>query len=382
LNIQNYNFYGWYGVQPPNSKDAYPATKNYYDRNLTQAKFEIESEGSAENVLFSVGGAANYITANNNTSATHLLTQDITNYYARGFLTIKNYWKNFLIGGNINLNLESVADNAQNYFQADGSVSYFDNRISVLLKGGFQVANNYSDTYRGGALLYGNVEYRLNKLFTIKANVFSGLEKTEFENLISINPYLSNRIQIDHRYDIANVKGALWYHPNENILVSGGVNWRYSERNVNYIYDTLAEFKLGYVDGNVIDIFGEALWNITTNDRFIGKVNFNINDMSDGNYLTYTPVFKVGSTYHRTMWKNFKAFVTLELIGGQNTNIINDKNNKTLDPYLILNFGADYTIKPINIFIKINNITNTDYVVWDRYRERGFFGALGIIFMF
>jgi len=207
LNTQNFNFYG-YGVNPLSTKEIYP-DKDYYDRTLTQAKFEVESEGNYDNFLFSVGGKANYISASHNTTALHLLTDNISNYYARGFLNVKNYWRNFLVGGNININLENANGFNQNYFQVDGSASYFDNSISILLKGGFQAANSSAQTYRGGVLLFGNVEYRMSKLFTIKANIFSGLEKTEFEHVILTNPYLSNRLEIDHRYDIANIKGSL-----------------------------------------------------------------------------------------------------------------------------------------------------------------------------
>jgi hypothetical protein len=378
LNTQNYNFYG-YDVNSINKNEIYPQ-KDYYDRNLTQAKFEVESDGSFESAVFSIGGTANYISAANKAEAKHLIAEkDLNNYYVRGFLTIKNYWNNFLIGGNINLNFENVNGNILNYYQVDASASYFDKKFSILLKGGFQVASNSADISRGGLLLFGNIEYRLNKLFTIKTNIYSGLEKTEFEDLIIMNPYLSSRLEIDHRYDIANIKSAIWYHPNENVMLSTGINWRYSERNLNFITDTLAEFKVGYADGIVCDIFGEAFWNISENDRLIGKISLNMNDLEENQHLTYTPLFKFSTTYNRNIITNLKGFITLELTGSRKLYI---KEIGTLDPYFIMNLGFDYTLKPFNFYLKINNLFNSNYVVWDRYKERGFFGAIGIIWMF
>ena len=377
LNTQNYNFYG-YGVNSTNKNEVYPQ-KDYFDRNLTQAKFEVESEGNFDNTTFSVGGIANYITTSNYSGAKHLIANNLNNYYARGFLTIKNYWKNFLIGGNAKLNFENVGGTMLNYYQIDASASYFDNNFSILAKGGFQHTNNSDDISRSGLLLFGNIEYRLSKLFTIKANVFSGIEKTEFENLITTNLYLSSRLNIDHRYDIANIKGSIWYHPNENILLSGGINWRYSERNLNFVPDTLAEFKIIYADGIVFDVFGELFCNFSKNDRLIAKISLNMNDLKDNQHLTYTPLFNFSTTYNRNIIGNLKGFITLELTGSRKIDI---KDNATLDPYFIMNLGLDYTIRPFNFYVKINNLFNSNYVVWDRYRERGFFGAIGVIFMF
>ena len=377
INTQNYNFYG-YGVNPTDRNEIYP-DKNYFDRNLTQAKFSVESDGNHENFKFSVGGAANYIATSNQTDAKHILPNDINNYYARGFLNVKNYWKNFLVGGNAHLNFENVGGTMLNYYQLDGSASYFDNNFSILAKGGFQVANNTDNVTRGGLLLYGNLEYRLSKFFTINANIFSGIEKTEFEDLIIANKYLSSRTKIDHRHDIANIKGAIWYHPNENILLSGGANWRYSERNLNFVPDTLAEFKIIYTDGIVFSVFGEVFCNLSKNDRLIARITLNMDDLKENQHLTYVPLFNFSTTYNRNIISNLKGFMTLELTGSRK---IDTKDNSTLDPYFIMNLGLDYTIRPFNFYVKINNLFNSNYVIFDRYRERGFFGAVGVMFMF
>jgi hypothetical protein len=381
INTQNYNFYGL--ANSLNTKPTapkYPTDKNYFDRNLTQAKFQVESDGTFENILFTIGGTANYMNASNDIKAkNYVISNDLYNYYAKGFLTIKNYWKHFLVGGNIDLNFEDIAGNSLNYYQFDGSASYFDDNISVLVRAGFQVANNSADISRGGVLLNGNVEYRLSKLFTIKADFSSGLEKTDVEEIMYINPYLSSRLVVDHRYDIANLKGAIWFHPDEKIALSGGISWRLADRNLNFILDTLSEFKIDYVDGIVFDIYGEALWYITKIDNLMGKINLNMNQLEDDKHLTYTPLFKFSGTYHRQITDKFGAFASVELTGSRDIAVA---QNNTLEPYFILNIGADYQINKFNIFIKLNNITNSNYYIWDRYKERGFFGTIGVMWQF
>ena len=277
------------------------------------------------------------------------------------------------------INLENYAGSMINYYQGDASASYFDNNISILLKGGFQITNNSDAIKRNGLLLFGNIEYRLNKFWTIKTSLYSGIEKTEYEDLITTNPYLSTNTLLDHRYDIANIKGSIWYHPNESVMLSAGANWRYSDRNPNFITDTLASFKLIYVDGIVFDIFGEVFWNITNNDRLIANITLNMNDLKEDNHLTYTPLFRFSTTYNRNIIDNLKGFMTIELIGSRKLYI---KENDILAPYVLMNIGLDYTIKPFNFYIKINNLFNSNYAVWERYKEKSFYGAIGLIFMF
>jgi len=385
INSQDYNFYGY--AQRPRDTD-------YYDRNLFQGKFYVVSDGAHENILFSVGGSANYINAKNNSKAINNISNpvgnryaigsDINNIFVDGFLTIKNYWKNFLLAGNVMLNFESVGGNSLNYYQFDGSASYFDENISILARAGIQIANNSANTSRGGLLLLGNIEYRMNKLFTVKAEVSSGLEKTNFEEIIKYNPYLSTRAFIDHRYDIANIKGALLFHPNEKIAIMGGIDLRYADRNLVFVTDTLAQFKLEYINGTVNDIFGEILWNFTDADRFIAKVNFNINHLADSRNLTYTPPFKSSGTYYRKWFNRLGTFVTANIVGAKDVATVNNSKqpNRQINSYFSLDLGADYTLKKFNIFAKINNLTNSEIYFWDGYRERGMFGSLGLMWHF
>ena len=382
INSQDYNFYGNFH----SNTIRRPTNTNYFDRNLFQGKFYVVSDGAHENILFSVGGSANYINAKNHSNARNYAVgpTNLDNIFVDGFLTVKNYWKNFLLAGNVMLNFETLGGNSLNYYQFDGSASYFDEKISILARAGIQIANNSANTSRGGLLLLGNIEYRMNKLFTVKAEVSSGLEKTNFEEIIKYNPYLSTRAFIDHRYDIANIKGALLFHPTEKIAISGGLNLRYSDRNLVFANDTLSQFKIEYINGTVNDIFGEILWNFTDIDRVIAKVNFNINHLSDNRNLTYTPPIKFSGTYYRKWFNSLGTFATANIVGAKDVVATVTANNiqRQIDSYFSLDLGADYTIKKFNIFAKINNLTNSDIYFWDGYRERGIFGAIGLMWQF
>ncbi|MDR0927373.1 MAG: hypothetical protein LBO69_06355 [Ignavibacteria bacterium] len=376
FNTQGYNFYGIW--EKPNK--SFGNKVDSYDRHLTQGKFEVQSDGAFENILFSVGGNANYILgANNSDASKYIITKDLEDTHVEGFLTIKNYWKHFLLGGNIDLNVEQFCGNSLNYFQFDGSASYFDEKISVLANVGFQIANNSADISRGGLLLRGDLEYRISHLWTMNLGVSTGLEKTDFEDIVSVNPYISQLMEIDHRYDIVNLKGTVLFHPDERIMISGGINWRYSERNISFEMDTLAEYKLIYGDGMVMDLFGESMLELSDIDKLLFKINININSLEDNKNLTYTPIFKLSGTYHRVFWDKFGAELTAEVATNR---YIHQNSDATLGSYLLLNLGLDYAINNFVIFMKFNNLANMDYYIWDMYRERGIFGKVGLMWKF
>jgi len=111
LSTQNYNFYGYDANKYP-QKDI----DNYYDRNLNKFKFSVVSEGAYESILFNIGGDLNLLKVNNDALASKYTTgSGINNNYVRGFLEVKNYWQNFLVGGDIFLDFEKAAGNTVNF---------------------------------------------------------------------------------------------------------------------------------------------------------------------------------------------------------------------------------------------------------------------------
>ncbi len=371
VNSQSYNFYG---------NNERPDNTNYYDRNLARFKFYVDSEGSHENLMFNVGGSLNIMNASNSSNASkYVIGNGIKNNYVQGFLTVKNYWQNFLVGGNVFIDFESVGGNSVNFYQFDGSASYFDENFSLLGKIGFQIANNSEQTDRGGLLLLGNMEYRMSKLFTIKAEVSSGLEKQNFEDLIYENPYLSAHTFMDYAYNIAKIRGVIWFHPTEKMALSAGIQWRYTDRYMIFAPDSLAEFKFNYIDGTIGDLFGEAFWNITHSDRLVANININMNAMNDEKNLTYMPNLKLGAAYFRKWFDKLGTTAEIVYVGER---YISENKNDQIDAYLSLNLGAEYSFKNFSIFLNVNNITNSNIYVWDKYKERGLFLSLALMWQF
>lgn len=378
LNTQNYNLYGAFNSS--NNPTQTITRNNNYDKTLSQAKFEVISDGTFENAEFSVGATANYILGSSAKDINrYAFVDNLENYYLRCFLNVKNYWESFLLGGNLYLNLEDFNSHSLNFYQVDASAAYKTENLLLNLLGGFQIANNSNSVSRGGFLLSANAEYLFSPNFTLTGKVRTGLVETEFEDLIIRNPYLSPRLEIDHRYDILNIEANIIYHPTERVMASVGTELRYSQREPLFVLDSLAEFKLVYLDGMFLNTFVEGLWNVDAQNKLLGRLNFNINDVENKQNATYLPFLDFSVTYFRKIMNGLNASLEGKFASSRYTDIT---NGTKLNPYFLLNLNADYTYKAFTFYLKLNNLTNTHYYAWDKYYERGFFGSLGAMWQF
>lgn len=376
FNTKSYNLYGF------NKDHKYYIDKSsdYFDRNATQFKLNIASEGTYENALFNVGANINISKfTNDKLIRQYTISDAFSHNYLRGYIDIKNYWKNFLIGGNILLDFENLDANSINFYQAVGTVSYFNKDISTIAKVGFQFADNSQNNNRAGLLIEGNLEYRIDKSLTLKLNLNSGLEKTEFEEIVQDNPYMSNRTFIDYTYNILKLDGAIWFHPTTKLSITGGAELRLADRLLNYELDSLAEFTLTYYSGSIFNIFGECFYAISSIDKIIGNIHINLNSLESDKHLTYTPLLKLSTTYARKWFEKLTTNVSLEYNGQRYTST---SDNDIVNGYFMLNVSADYKINKFTINLTLNNLTNSTIYIWDKYRERSLFASLGLMWQF
>lgn len=376
FNTKSYNLYGF------DKRDNYfiDKTTDYFDRNYTQFKFNVESEGAYKSTIFNVGANLNLSKITNDKLIQQYTVGDaFSHHYLQGHANIKNYWKNFLINGSIFIDFESFAENTINFYQFEGAASYFNKNISATAKIGFQIANNSENIDRAGLLLAGNAEYRINNSFTLKADLNSGLEKTEFENIAMLNPYMSKRTSIDYTYNILKLRGALWFHPTTKISLTGGTELCIADRLMNFENDSLAEFKLTYYNGTIFKVFGEGFFSFSKNDQIISKISINLNSLSNNKNFTYTPALQLNGTYSKKWIEALTTNLSLQYIGARYyaTNL-----SEQLNSYITLNLSTDYTINKFTINLSLNNLTNSTVYIWNKYRERGIFASIGLMWQF
>lgn len=361
----NYNLYGYdYSILPDEEHEYF--SKQQYNLSGT-----IDSEGQFKNVMFKTGLGFQTL---------QLLGNPVNGFdnSLNGYLKLQNYWQNFLIAANLSLDFRNASGNNINFIQADGELEYFNEQLSVSAAGGFQFAVNSNGIDRAGLLLVGNFEYRLNKNFTLNAEVGSGLEKTTYTDLIRANPYFNNTPLIDHPYNIAKIKGQIYYHPNTRLGIKAGAIYSLSDRMVLFEYDTLGSFNMLYEDGFQGNLNTEIYYNFSPDDNLTGNIQFAFSNIAiNDKQVTYLPAIRAAAKYSHLWYNKLNTAIGIIFVGERYGDI---ENNITLDSYLDMSLNIDYDIsKNFNIFLNLNNLMNQNIYIWENYKERSLFAQFGLM---
>lgn len=298
-----------------------------------------------------------------------------------GYVNVHSKLDDFIIGGNLELDLRSVRTTAIHYTQIDGFGAYTKPNFTLKVKGGFQFANSSSEVERGGFLLAGNLEYRLNKQLTLFGEISTGLDKTTFAAQFKSNPYLSFDSPVDYTYNIAKIRGWLYFHPYEYLSITTGINFKRADRFGVYSYLDTGLFSISYEDAGIMDFFGELYYSPTEIDVF--SVNFYVSHAtagSDGNTAPYIPSIKASGFYKHVWFEQFGTQIGITYIGEKYADI---QNTRKIESYLNLFVNLDLRLgNNFSMFARLDNLTNSNIFIWEGYKERGLFASVGVMWQF
>ncbi len=365
INNKNYNLY---------------AVENPVERNIFDFDLGIQSDGNYSNFNFSTG--ANFRSLQLSDFLTDSIDAKAFDNLLSGFVMVKNLGNDYELGGKARADLESVRGNGVHYFEAGLFGSYKIAKITVNLEGGIQFGGTSNDVSRGGLLIKGSADYQMNEKFTIRGIVFTGLRKVSYFDLMKINPYAQRGIDVDYIYDTPMLSGILYYHPLENISLSGGINFGSSDRTP--VFDTLTSdaFILKYERVNKIELFSEGFYRITPKDNVTYFGAFNFSTLSNnGNIAPYNPLIRLSVDYSRKLMDD-KLIIEagFDYIGQRYADF---DNEIALDGYIDIRLKFEYRLlEQLNIQLKLQNLLNSDIYIWQGYKERGLFFGLGAYYQF
>lgn len=356
------------------------AVEKPMERNLADLKLGINSEGSYSNFVFSTG--ADFKTLQLSDKTVDSKDGAAFDNLLSGHLEIKNMDNNYELGGRAKADLESVRGNGVHYFEA-GLFGKFDiSNISVNLEGGLQFGTNSNDISRGGLLIKGEVDYKLNENYTIKASVFTGLRKILYMDMMNLNPYSHRGIDVDYLYDTPLIKGIIYYHPLKNMGASAGLAIASSDRTP--VFDTLHydSFILSYERVNKLNLFSEGYYSFTQKDEISYFLSFDYSTLSsNGNIAPYNPLIRVSLNYQRKMMDD-------KLLTGGEIRYIGKRyadfaNEVELEGYVDLKLSVSYKVfSNFKVELELDNLLNSDIYIWQGYKERGLYFGLQAYYQF
>ncbi len=361
LKFNNSN-YKLYGIETAPSRNA-------FDFGL-----KVDVDGKYDGVKFKTGTGFNSLQL-------HSDNGNVFDNNIFGYLEVRNYWKGLLLGIAADVDIHTVGNNATNLFQLGGLGTYKFGNYTLDAKGGFQFASNTMDISRGAFQMDANLEYRINRLFTLKSGLGTGLGKNSVRQLYNLNPYLASNLGIDFQHNIALIKSNLYYHPNENTNIAFGFNYRLASRLPVFVSDTAGNINTDYLKGNILRVTFEMFRQLADKDNITGSLIFNYGTLDEnGSAVPYLIPLKATAKYQRMWAENFSTQIGLTFVSPVFTGM--DETSE-LDSYIDLNFSSDYSVSDkLKVFVRMENLINSDIMIWEGYRERGLFASIGILWQF
>ncbi len=348
-------------------------------RNQTTLDLGIHSEGTYEDWVFSTGAGFKTLQTGDELDD---YSADAFDNRLNGYLEIKKPFDKFSAGGNAEIDFGSVKGEGVLFLQAGGFTSFqAGSDISLKLAAGLQTTESQAGVAKGGLRAEAEIEYRLDKSFTLRAGILSGLEKNSFYSLIRHNPYISTRAAVEFPYNVFRLKGFLYYHPSERFSLSGGIKFGVTDDTPVFVNLDSASFITSYQNVSKAQIILEGFVEPTNIDDIVFNITANITNMSDNNKMQpYIPQLKFSASYKRQWIKRFGTIIGFDYIGERYTDL---ENEKSLDGYIDLKTKFFYNVnKDIQVFLNFENLLNSDIYIWNFYKERSLFFSAGLFWKF
>lgn len=344
-------------------------------RSTNNFDISLVSDGNYEGVNFSTG-------AGFNTFNLDQTVRGVKETRINGFLNINQLLENNAYGISADLNFGTFQGKTLNLLQFSGTGAIYKEKITLDGEAGYQIASASNGENQSTFFVRANISYLPNLDYSIRAEFFTGLEKSYFADYFQRNMYFddfSNLIYFPRANAI--IRGILQYLPHNKVGITLTGALKFYDKYPFFNSTDTNTIELLFEKASIIKANAEGFYEITQKDRINGMVGFNVGILNyKDNSIPYLPGFEATVSYARKWFDVFKTeFGVL-----YNSKRYADKDNKyEINSYFNLFFKADYNINnKFKIIAELNNLTNSDNFVWKGYKERGAFGSIGINWQF
>ncbi len=344
------------------------------DRSASTFKLSVDSEGEYQGFGFNTGASFKAFTLD------HFSLEGFENTF-NGYIGLKTNIDNVEFSAKSELQLSAISGNSTNLFNIGGGVKFILDDMTFDLNGSFSSVGSTDDVQRANIALLAGFDYRLNQEFTIKANLVTGFDNQQFENIWTYNRFMTNMPDIDFSYE-KSISAFLQYHPNQIIMASVGFEKSATDRQKYFVMDSLKVYDLKYADSEGFAVFAKGSAELTSVDKLYAEIKLQNNTATDSssNKLPFVPSILADIAYDRNWTDKFGTKIEMNYVSKR----YSDLNNKNeLDAFINLKLCLEYKLNTnFKIYGLLDNLLNSDIYIWDKYKEREIYIAAGILWQF
>ncbi len=340
------------------------------ERTSFNFDLNINSTGSYDGFDFSTGGGYRILSLGGNSAK--------TDNNIKVYLDLKNNWKDFLIGGRLNLDFHSLNGIGMNFMEFLLNGKYFKDNLSFFGEGGFQFASGSANATLANFLFDIRAELKQDNYFSYKASIKNYMSQNNYISAYSANPYLSDSLFFDFGRNL-DLKVNAYYRPDEYYNFSAGLLYSFGTRTPYYSNADTSTFVIMYANTNRMALFSEGEIHLSKSDLLIYNFQYSLWSLS-GYTLPYDIPLKLNISYNRIWYETLSSSISLTYVSPR---YADDKNITELESFVDLSLFIEYKLNSkFDVFIKMNNLLNQNIYIWNNYKERDIFLSAGILLKF
>ena len=352
---------------------------NIVQRSIDNLGAIVDVKGSIGAYAYTMGAQWNML---------HLGTDSLslTDSRIQGQAQVSTMMYGMNMSGSLLLDIHSYGDASYNFMETGVNGVWSEGDMSLSWGAGLQAAKNSQDIQFGALSVKGTIEYRLSQEFTSSLDLSSGLNNTSLAELLKSNPYLVHMPVISFRRDDIRITPMMQWHPNLDIHASIKASYQTSSNIPVMLPNSLESgkfqgFSIAYVSGSIFDIHVEGQWKQSQSTMFSGTIRQTITTLADsGTTLPMIAPISIGLHYEQTWMKQLQSTLTIDYVAPR---IATLSQEVELPSYILANIRVAYSIqKDLEAYLRVDNLLNSSIYVWNKFRERGTFFALGARYLF
>ncbi len=353
---------------------------NIVERSIDNFGAQLDVKGTIGSYAYTMGALWQSLTMNTDTLS-------LSDSRLKGYTQITTQMLGMSMTGNLNIDLHSYGDTSSyNFIQAGASGTWSEDDLTITIGAGLQSATNSAGIQFGALSLTGNADYRISSDITTSLQFSSGLQNNSLAELLLRNPYLVHMPMISFRRDDISITPIVQWHPDIDLTASLKAIYQRSS-NIPVLLPNSTElgkfqgFTIEYLSGSIMNIQLEGQWKPFHHTRIGGFASVLSSSLTDSSSaIPMIAPLTIGMRYERDWFTSFTSIISLEYVDSRT---VTKDESIELPSYIMANVRLNYTIqKDLEAFIRIDNLLNSSVYIWNRFRERGTFVALGARYLF
>lgn len=344
------------------------------ERTILRAGAAVDVDGAFDE--FDYDASVGYAVHSMGTTGFDVLADNVLH----GYMGILQRGNGLRWGGDARVALRSIGGADYPFIQLNARGTWSEGNTVIRAALGPQLGLSTLGDERFGIAADVHADVRLSTDVSIMGSLTSGLRQVAFAELFSSNPYLDQALVIDVPYDALALSGTVKYHPSIKFSLAGSIRLRMTEREPVWYSSASGVFALHYLAVRRLDAMIDARYAATASDEVRFDATLTQANVVDSAAQPYVPIALASLTYHRDWTSVLSTDLGVVYVGQRWADM---SERVALSGYVDLRARVEYAITPsLTAMIRAENILSSTIVLWEGYRERGFFATAGLTWRF